>query len=682
MFNNKYAHINDLALLKKPRKRIIPQGPDLSHFITGNAELKKCANFALEMMKFLPKFEQLTYAGKMQGTEVTFTHGGKKTQVSQEWWDAFNEFSITDDELNGYGLSGLTDSNGDHRISNADTIPWYESSHPGEDGLTQWRTSWVFGQHHRVDRFGPFGSEDGSGFAGGGMGARFKNIDFVAEASEWNHIMTRGGNPDGQGLALADQSYFLTPSDYSNFNFLGAIGKTWDDVKNLLETKFAGQSYYQIVMSKSYQALTAEEATLLIAAMYESRERAWAAMTEAFGPVNLTRNDKEMIEYINNHSLLTKVNTYTNSHALALFPLFFYMQHSFQNQVTMFYEKNEGDGYVLSALDKRRFWEFAEWARSEVQKYRDQFKLTDEEEKALNGNDQKAKIAAEKKKNAYEAVQRLYDEWFGAVEAKSGKPVYAGYKDQVRIGDEVKDVDWKNTSSDHGEWVVGFDLYLPNQKHVTQIWRPYVTYASYGWDRKWSDDPIMTGKFFQDWHHASANDVKSWTALHNALYGSESYINPIFPGEHPNYAAAQFYGLSYIGVVSGPVFASNWVVHAIGMYLKNGEGKDILKVMERCSQKRVAAAEFKQDMKDYLTRKEELEYEKAEDEKAALKALERTRAQRKETEKRGQGSGTRVVDGSTNKKDMERALQKLRQRLLTASSKHKAWLKKIRENNQ
>lgn len=222
---NRYSSVNDLALLKKPRKGIVPQGPDLSSFITGDADLKKLANFGLEMMKFLPKLEQLIYAGKMmsqEGEGVSVSRGGNAFNVTEEWWEAFNEYEIIDEDGDGrldfHGLTGLTDRNGDGRITNADTSAWIDD--------IAWDPNWVAGQHHRSDRFGNFGSEDGSGFAGGGMGAGFKNIDFVAEGSEWNHIRQKNGKDDGQGLALADQSYFLTRSEYnSDFDFLGAIGK-------------------------------------------------------------------------------------------------------------------------------------------------------------------------------------------------------------------------------------------------------------------------------------------------------------------------------------------------------------------------------------------------------------------------------------------------------------------------
>ena len=59
MFNNKYQHINSLTLIKsmRPRKAIVPQGPDLGNFIAYSDDLNLLCNFGMEMMKFLPRFE-------------------------------------------------------------------------------------------------------------------------------------------------------------------------------------------------------------------------------------------------------------------------------------------------------------------------------------------------------------------------------------------------------------------------------------------------------------------------------------------------------------------------------------------------------------------------------------------------------------------------------------------------
>ena len=670
MFNNKYASISNLALLRKPRKRIVPKGPDLSNFITGNADLKKLANFGMEMMKFLPEFEQLIYAGEMmaeEGEGVPARRGSEEFNVTEEWWEAFNQYGIPVDELSEYGLTGLVDTNGDGLITNSESQPWLEN--------IAWSTEWVAGQHHRVDRFGPFGSEDGSGFAGGGMGSRFQNLDFVAGASEWNHINRRGnGSPDSTAQAIGDQPYFLTMSEYSDFDFLGAMGISWDDIKAVLDDPaLRGKSFYEIAMDGSYHAFDSDprRAALLIAAMYESRERSWQAMTEIFGPVTSTQSDEVMKQYVDN--FISGHNPYTNSHALALFPLFFYIQHSYQNQVTMFYyDRDKGDAYNLSKLDDARFTEFTDWAREQLQAYKG----------SLSASGQK------------DAVQQLYDKWFGAADPKSGRPMWAGRLSQVQIGDEVVNVEWWNTDSDRGEWVNIPDFTLPNGRLATEVWRPYVTYASYGWDRKWTDDPIKyksgSSVFEAHWHNQPREEVRSWTALNNALYGAQSYLNPDGPAGHTNYTSSQFYGLNFNSVTMGAAFNGNWAVHAVGMFLRWGEGMDIVRVMEENAQKRVARVEYKQDLKDYKEKREELEYEKALDMRLAQRAIQNARSQLKKLERSSAQQRTSNNRANNNRqkvyykgsKEYEMALQKQRQRILGASKKHRAWLQKTKKDNQ
>ncbi len=672
MFYNKYAHINSLTLLKsqKPSRRIIPQGPDLANFVTSSKDLKELANFGLEMMKFLPEFEQLIYAGKMvagEGEEgaVAFEHGGETSWATEEWWEAFNKYEITDPSQ--YGLNGLSDLDGDGKISNSDTIPWWEASHSDQDGFGEWRESWIFGMHHRAPRFGAVGSQDGSSIAGAGMGAYFKNIDFVAEASEWNHIMLRSGegfNP----TAIEDKAYFVN-------KILEGMGKNWDHVKKLLNNKFAGQSFYEIVMSGSYKTCSDEEATLLIAAMLESRERAWAAMTEAFGPVTDTRNDAAMIDAID--SFIYSNNPYINHHALSLFPLFFYMQHSFQNQLTMYYEEEPNRGLNLSVLNNERFWEFAEWMGRESYDNADKDndgKVTGklyEYKSRIQGNTQK------------QAVQDLIDMWFGATEREDA-PKCEEYDGQ-NSSYVYSDVEWVGYNGSP-VYVNPFGWIDPaNTQMELKIWNTAFERASYGWDRKWWDPYYLKARVGSNEQFVSRFQP-SWVTLHNYLYDEKSHINPDAAGYtewHPSYTVAQFKGLNANHITGGhPEFYNNWAVHAVGMYLKYGEGMDIVRVMEKCAAKRVAAAEFKQDTSDYQERKEELEYEKAHEEKIAVKRLMKKRAEFKKMLKRlGNKKGSNTTSSANKEyykgsKEYEKRMQKLRLRLLRGSDKRRAWLEK------
>lgn len=691
MLYNKYAHITNLALLKsrKPRKGIVPQGPDLSNFITGNRDLLKLSNFGLEMMKFLPEFEQLAYAGKMKAEPgddgaVYFEHGvardddnsiiyengipqKNKTWVTQEWWDAFNEFELTDkdgdgdfdaadielwgygEELDGNGVvtrTALSDRNGDGRVTNADTIIW-EEDNGREDGYTEWRTNWVSGQHHRTPVFGNFGSGDRNGFAGSGMGGRFKNVNMVMSAGEWNHIMSKNDNSrDNQtALQIADQAYFVS-------DFLSGIGRSWADVKNLLNNNvhLAGKSYYQIALDGSYNNLTAEQSALYTAAMYESRERAWYAMSAILGPVENTRNDQAMIDSVDN--FIFTHNPYMNHHALSMFPLFIYMQHSFQNRVTTFYEKGYNHGHELSNMDRDIFWEQAKWfgrkdfngdSNSEANMlyaYRDQYSSGSSE---------------------YNVVNALINDWYGATEVENGRPIWEDYED------EVSSWQWQtlnlSASSDIGGMRVKENGVWSGYSNVLRVKEATSAYESYGWDRKWAKRYVVelaNGAVGEVYKRAD-----NLGKLHNYMYGNQSRMNEATTGpdeHHPEYLAAQFEGLSYNEIVRGPMFANNWAVHAIGMYMKWGEGMDIVRIMERCAAKRVMRARYKQDKTDYYDQIEELQQEEIRENKQAMKRLAKARKRRKAEEKKAIQRG-KSTKGSMRKSDDKKALQKMRTRM-------------------
>lgn len=766
---NKYAGINDLAFLKKPKKKIISMGPDLANFVTTSKDLKRLANFGLEMMKFLPKFEQLTYAGKKGADEkepnakyieyyVTKREANgrenrvlERSYVTEDYYEAFTEFSTA----NPAEANGLTDLDGDGGITNLDSIiKWGRDGH---DGLGAWDTNWVAGQHHRVGSFGPWGSEDGSGIAGGGLGANFKNIDFIAEGSDWNHIYRRNSKePDS--TAIEDKAYFVD-------DMLRNAGCSWSQVTELLKDEFSGQSFYEIVMSRSYKNadgsdwLTPEQAFLLTAGLLESRERAWEAMKQLFGPVTSSRNDGEMIAAID--SFVKKQNSYMNSHELALFPLFFYMQHSFTNQVTMFYEENKGDGSVYSSLDKERFWEFSEWLGRST--YNNGGAQKDDKPwgKLYDYKNSRAEGSAER-----EAASRLIDRWFGATKVENERPLWEGYNDRCADGkvrkayfaEVVEEVDplWEalktaefidsdgnikddrnldllaaafpwltetqkakisqifegseaiseNSPRDWAPAPAGLHL---NGETVIAFWRDKVVDESYGWDRKfnyWGNtryivaggDNLTYNDFVQseenpwndqNWknnHWRTPSNMESWINLHNSIY-PDAKINSRWRGGHPNYTPSQLFGLDFNSVLRSVDYYTNWVVHAVGSYLKCGEMMDMVRVMEKCAQKREASAAFKQDTKDYMMKKDELEYEKAMNEVAAAKAAARAKAwlnsQKPKKPARNSAAAKPAGPSAEERRNFQKALQKYANRVMRNSGKRREEaMNKVREATQ
>jgi hypothetical protein len=114
---------------------------------------------------------------------------------------------------------------------------------------------------------------------------------------------------------------------------------------------------------------------------------------------------------------------------------------------------------------------------------------------------------------------------------------------------------------------------------------------------------------------------------------------------------------------------------------------DLVTVMQNLSMKRTAAVEFKQDSKDYMARKDELEYEQMLEEKEALKAQQRARSWKKKAVKPTGGAGKAAGSSNGNNKEhfigspeYEKSMQKLRQRLLKAG-KRDNWLQKMTGND-
>ena len=701
---NKYQSINDLTQLRKPRKKIIPQGQDLSQFETSNPNLKLMANFGMEMLKFLPKFEQLAYAGKMKAVEgdtengvemkvnVKQTDNSYKEEsmwVTKEWYEAFNQYDLSKmgftaeetkkmfegHDYNGDGYVNPTDDQF-RPITNADSIADYQQM-TGKSGL-DWRFGWIFGQHHRVGDFGNFGTDDGMGFAGAGTGKNFKNIDFDITASEYDHI----------NYARSDTLNVTTASSNAYFakDVLGKIGKSMGDVGALLQSKFPGQSFYDVVLSGAYKSLSKEDAFLLIAGMFESRERGWDMMSKAFGAVDKTRNDQAMMNWIDNNkdSILNSTNSYLDHHELSLFPFFLYIQHSVQNQMAMFYEKyqdtSRGDGYNMSVLDKKQFLDFVKWAgRETFDGNTGTAKDIDSDGSTTKGilYEYRDSLSGDKK----QAVQELIDAWFGATELKNKRPTWEGYADVADGGS------WKALSGfGQATIVTASTAWVPAT--ITQVYVPNITDKSYGWDRKWSGEGLkVKGKDANnnDIEGTVYNDAVSGTAnrfvdLLNIAYGNQANFNSKMGNiVHYNYLASQFAGLNFNSIIRGNNYDNNWAVHAIGNYMKQGEAKDILGVMEKIEKRRIAAAEFKQDTRDYIEKKQELEDQKAREEAEAAKARAQAQARgKKKAPTMAQGGAAKSAE---EKAAFERSLQKMRQKFVGQSAKRKSLLKKTQQSD-
>lgn len=611
MHYNKYSRYSNPDMIKfmpRPRKGLVAEGADLNNYYSGDDTLNLLVNFGLEMMKFFPALEQLSYAGRMTPEDMEkdesyeLWHGkgddGKATKVTYEWLEAFNQYTlngktneatIKESELNGWDE---LHENGHHTI---------------DDGFGN-RQNWISGMHHRTGSFGNFGSQGGLS-AGGGAGSAYKNIDFLAEGNEWNHIRSKTKQKKYvKAEALSDntkltlqatgrsilfgtygQSKLSAADDDRLQEISGLRGVTsWTSVQNILNntklygTNYAGDhgalSYYDIVMQGTYKNLDADEGFLLIAAMYESRARAWEAMRQIFGPVTATHSDADMIEAA--QRFIAERVPYRDSHAIGFLSLFLETQHSFLNRCSAFYKPVEVAryGFENSLLDDVKFREFSTWAgrasytagglakANDDPEGENYYRLTGRGGKLFeyrddlweNCYDDEKIDKTEKAK--LDAVDQLIENWFGAT-----------YSD--------------NTPTTMQEKVN----------------------TGYGWDRKWKTIDDIAG--------------------HNSAHGNQSYISPNADPGHAEYVQTQFNQMNE-AMVMGPstLYRKSWVVNAFGNLLRNGANLDRLRIMEKIEEKRNNSVDFKKDQQDYLARKEDLEYEKAQEEKMAYQAQQRRAA--------------------------------------------------------
>lgn len=735
MLYNKYQYVDDPILLTKPRRAIIPSGANLSRFDSKSPTLTQDCNFALEMLKFLPKTEVMGYAGQELATPyssgaVDLSHPWAPQDndlwVTQDYYDAFNEYSVdpgTMIDINSTGdptkYVAAQDENGDGKVTNSDIIKQYDDLNPGGDGLSTWFSVLVAGKHHRTGTFGPFGNDGNDGIAGDGMLTGFSNIDGLASscADNWNHIGGVGG--------FDTQAYNPTVNAA-----LQANGLSWGDVEAMLRNNFPGKNYYEIVMDGNYKNLSAKDSFLLTCAMDESRYRAFKAMTDMFGSASDTRSDASMIASVNKY--LGGLNTFSEHHSVSLIPFFMYIQHSFINQLTNFYGKGlkednpdhgggPGEGWSQSYLDEKNFSYFSYWmGRSSYDDNQERdlndrsYKATDDSlHQSLHGQlyAQRGQLTGGSDDARVKATSDLIEEWFGATDPatananingpdKLAEPVYEGYGD---------DQDWDNSNwqridlpnggfSNLRVWTDESKRQQCDGVTITAIYVPNIAAASYGWDRKYNGNDIYCedaqGKKYWAEIQDEAEADNAWIKLHNAY--STSLMSPAITIHHANYAASQFEGLTADDATSGALFNDNWVVHAIGMYYRQGTGLDLFQVVNKAMTRRQADVDYKTEVTDYTDRQQELMDEQYQDALIAAKAQARAAAERKKwLAKNSKKSGSPKThaasapkaapssnsNSAAQKQAFGKALQSMSSKLYDGAAKRKALLKKNQDNN-
>ena len=277
--------------------------PDILNFPNQNQELARDFNFACELFKFLSKPVTVAFDGqRLTGPDDEGSHELGGWTVTEEWYNALNEYSIPDHLKDEIYSKEWNPSHGDQNYrpeNNTDVINYYENVL--NKGPWGWHPDWVFGFNHFTQ--GLY-NEDMEYFWGEKVASGY-NVDFIAEGWEWNHLeekkglglaglfedINASGPKDATLDADVDQAYFVG-------DFLEDLGMAWSDINNVLN-RFKDYSYYEIVMNAvdpskvqhSYKSLNPEDLTLLVTAFLESRNRVYSIAEKVFGPVVYTWDD-------------------------------------------------------------------------------------------------------------------------------------------------------------------------------------------------------------------------------------------------------------------------------------------------------------------------------------------------------------------------------------------------------
>lgn len=695
----------------------MPKLPDYADFNTNDRELNKMANFGLEMMKWVPKFQELYYGGKMiaqngeagvnikHGWDVTKGMDTQDTTVTQEYFDAYNQYTTA-----GLSSDQLKQIFGDEKYSgpadNYDSIHAYEQANAAQgnssDGFTDWRNDYIAGVRHAQPDFGP-GANGGSTVEGGeGILDDYKNLNHLVSASEWNHIDTPNQTTADPSDADDDQAYFINDD-------LTKLGLSWQNVQDTLKI-FGSENFYDIVMTGGYAGLTSTQKICLTLAMKESRERIWAMESEVYGPLADTRNDSQMMAYVDN--FVQAHNPYSNNHELGLFLNLFRIQHSVTNYMTGYWEGNEtnwengfgdADGHDFSLLDRYRFRQFSTDMGSEdfqswlgakksyvydpstyridiadggclgVGLYAARYDFSNKKfsteaayESAAKTNPNDANC------QKWNAVSNLIENWFGAYYPEYGKPVSDDVPDFALNSDgKLAAVNWPDQSgatTTPGRWV-----YVPGIDGITggydYVWEePVSAYLSLGYDRKYNEKWLRVAKDSKGTDVTgidSWTDTQRWKEIVNKI--SSSYFDDSTDTSHPHYAATQFMGLNDSAMISGPAYNNNWIVHLVGLLWKEGQGKTINNIVWYGMQQRQNDRDFNSATDEYEELKDELTDEQKAIEKAAANKKAQMNKELQEAAKQAQQHKTEEITAMN--KAMEQKAQERRN--IANASQHK-----------
>ncbi|MFA5035467.1 MAG: hypothetical protein WC500_06790 [Candidatus Margulisiibacteriota bacterium] len=672
--------------LAKPRRMYNVQ-PDILNFPTKNKELSQDFNFVMEMFKFFPKMQQLSFEGRRRPEEEEAKKTVAGWDLSEEWYQSLNEYTLNDSLANTVYNDAY--ANKDHQgdanwkfKTNEEIANKYEAL--GYNAWN-WHTDWIFSTNHF-----PIGASAGEYFWGEKVGSGLGNVDFIAEGREWNHLEER--TPVGGLAALFANN--KTPKDkdasldadvnrpFFINSFLTSIGSSWDEVNTMLN-KYQNQSFYQLVLNStqpdrtgaSYLSMSDREKFLLVSVMVEARNRVYSISEKIFGPVSLTWDDKQMMAHFD--SWMNEHNGSALSHGVNAFRILFEMQHLFLNEMAMFSATDEHRGYSAGVLDRYAFKQFSNdlGARN----YQDGdfsggkgalFRFIESMGIPLNSsvmtflrgnlagltiNTKPEDIALPSGLQGYgaklQAAKWLLEQWFGA------NKVLAGYNNMPKSETYGPAIDFTKKDQENG-YVEYNGLKVP-----WAISNPGAA-RSYGWDR-------VSGPYF-DWRYDSRsnNFIKTndeqyqqyspeWASVYESLkakYGL-AYLNPNSYGDnynHRNYTRMLIGGLDTQEIAgrSGNLapYSNSWAVYELGNMIRYGEIKDKARMNVYNFMESAEKFRYKRAQEKFEEEKERINDEESQDEKN----LNKIKSSYKQSQKFGE---TMVKKGEIARKQAQSQLE-------------------------
>ncbi|OGB90895.1 hypothetical protein A2625_07640 [candidate division WOR-1 bacterium RIFCSPHIGHO2_01_FULL_53_15] len=364
------------ATMRKPSKPLNVNTPLFDRFHLHNTETEtgfkwigSRVNFLMEMLKFMPTFEQVMYGGEPEADyNLAVREYGNATESYYLDPDPTPDDGVNDPNMINFGAV--------HRVS-ANGVFW--GTYMGTVGRN-------LDFHPTINEFNHF-EELGDKFNGKDKAAK----DMIGATSPDSalNITSLLGNPDSAlnitsllGNTVSNYSSNIWGNDkvlakkVKEKNDKGEWTGNWVDVSTLTalakvesikgNNSIKDKSFYQMIMDRSYAdssyaSFSNDQAFRLMVLMLESRRRIFYAMNEVFGdPRNIYNyaanpNDSAMISAFDSWAGDPNKGKNADPHNVQLLALFLENQHAFGNWLSA---TVTGQGFMYSQQDKDQFAAF------------------------------------------------------------------------------------------------------------------------------------------------------------------------------------------------------------------------------------------------------------------------------------------------------------------------------------